>query len=80
MIKLKVIAISASKKSALCAALLTDGVFTTEVAIGNIRVSEELSIGSIHQTNFKTCTLHSTTTEPDSDGVVKTFNWLVLGL
>lgn len=71
---------SASKKSALCSALLTDGVFTTELAVGNIRVSEDLAIGSIHQTGFKTCAIKSTDTEPDADGVVKTFNWLVLGL
>lgn len=80
MIKLKVIAMSASKKSALCSALLTNGLFTTELAVGNIRVSEELTVGSIHQTDFRTCSIKEHTSEPDTEGVVKTFNWLVLGL
>jgi len=74
MIKLKVLAMSASKKSALCVATLTDGVFTSELAVGNIRVSSELEIGSEHQTNFKTCDTRVTVS--DEDG--REFTWLVL--
>lgn len=70
---------SASGKSALCSALLADGVFTSEVGVGNIRVSEPLTIGSTHATKFVSCKVVETTTEPDADGAVKTFHWLSLG-
>lgn len=76
MIKLKVIAMSASGKSALCSAQLTAGKFTSELAVGNIRVSEPLEVGTVHETPFKTCTTKITTS--DEDG--REFSWLVLGL
>ncbi len=71
MIKLKVIAMSASGKSALCSAL-----FTSEVGVGNVRVSAALEVGSVHDTAFKTCSVKQTIAE-DGETV---FNWLVLGL
>lgn len=67
---------SKSGKSALVSAQLTAGVFTTELAVGNVRVSEVLELGSEHQTPFKTCVTRTTTS--DEDGTV--FTWLVLGL
>lgn len=76
MIKLKVIAMSKSGKSALVSAQLTAGVFTSELAVGNIRVSEVLELGSVHDTPFKTCSTKQTIAE-DGETV---FTWLVLGL
>ena len=73
-IKLKIIAMSASGKSALCAAQLTAGVFTTELAVGNVRVSEALEVGSIHETPFTKCDTKVTTSEENG----KEFTWLVL--
>lgn len=65
---------SASGKSALCVAQLTDGVFTSEL-VGNVKVSKVLEVGSEHTTNFKTVTTRQSVTD---EGTV--FNWLVLGL
>lgn len=74
MYTLKVIALSASKKSVLASVIRKVGAFASEIAVGSIRLSEDVEVGSEHKLDGIT----SVTTRESiaEDGTV--FNWLVL--
>lgn len=76
MITLKVLAISASKKSVLCSAGKKVGIFMSEVT-GSIRIADGEEVPEVG-TEYKLESVNKATlrTSVTEDGVV--FNWLIL--
>ena len=78
MIKLKVIALSKSGKSALCVAILEDSGFESELGIGNIRINKPMTVGAEYQTGFTHCKVITTMGEATEEYDAREWNKLVL--
>ena len=78
MLKLKVLHISASRKSALVSVSKEVGIFTSTVATGNLKITEGATMPEVGSVIELPAGTKVSTIESPIEGEEKSFTWVVL--